>query len=335
MAPRLDDAPTVVSTFAGCGGSSLGFSIAGYRELLAVEYDDHAVQTFKLNFEGTPVFHGDIADLSVEEALNLCGIGPGELDVLDGSPPCQGFSTAGHRVMDDPRNSLFREFVRLLDGLRPRAFVMENVSGMVKGKMKLIFADILRMLRDCGYRVSARLLNAMYFQVPQSRQRMIFVGVREDLGVEPSHPRPINSLYPVSMAIGDFGNEPDIDSGHSWVDESPQGRNTKTWIKAHYAAQGVRYAGQIKRDRWGQPASTLLTSGFMKKYCYLRNSSCHPLYTRPYSAAERKRIASFPDQFVFVGTQGEIASRIGNCVPPLFMRAVAEHVRTAILNASQ
>jgi len=155
--------------------------MAGYRELLAVEWDDHAVATFRLNFPDVPVYHGDIAKLSVEECLRLAGIGPGELDVLDGSPPCQGFSTAGKRRMDDGRNTLFREYVRLLRGLRPKVLIMENVSGMVKGKMKLIFAEILKELKESGYHVSARLMNAMYYGVPQSRQRMIFVGVREDI----------------------------------------------------------------------------------------------------------------------------------------------------------
>jgi len=181
LQPKAEDAPTVISLFAGCGGSSLGYSMAGYRELLAVEWDDHAVETFRLNFPEVPVFHGDIAKLSVEECLKLSGLKPGGLDVLDGSPPCQGFSTAGKRRMDDGRNQLFREYVRLLRGIQPKVLVMENVSGMVKGKMKLIFAEILRELKESGYHVSGRLMNAMYYGVPQSRQRMIFIGVRSDL----------------------------------------------------------------------------------------------------------------------------------------------------------
>ncbi len=169
LKPREPDAPTAISLFAGCGGSSLGYSMAGFRELLAVEWDDHAVETFKLNFPEVPVWHGDIAKLSVEECLQITGLKSGELDVLDGSPPCQGFSTAGKRKIDDGRNQFFREYVRLLRALRP------------KGKMKLIFVEILRELKASGYQVSARLMNAMYFGVPQSRERMIFIGVREDL----------------------------------------------------------------------------------------------------------------------------------------------------------
>jgi site-specific DNA-cytosine methylase len=164
--------------------------MAGFREVLAIEWDAHAVECFKLNFPEVPIFHGDIAKLGVEEALALSGMKSGELDVLDGSPPCQGFSTAGKRVFNDPRNSLFREYARLLRGMKPKAFVMENVSGMVKGSMKLIFATILRELKSSGYRVSCRLLDASLLGVPQSRQRVIFVGVREDLNLEPEHPLP-------------------------------------------------------------------------------------------------------------------------------------------------
>jgi DNA (cytosine-5)-methyltransferase 1 len=128
LQPKAKNAPTVISLFSGAGGSSLGYSMAGFRELLAVEWDDNAVETFKLNFPDVPVYHGDIAKLSVDECLRLANVKPGELDILDGSPPCQGFSTAGKREFSDSRNQLFNEYVRLLRGLRPRVFVMENVD---------------------------------------------------------------------------------------------------------------------------------------------------------------------------------------------------------------
>ena len=189
LKPKAENAPTVISTFAGGGGSSLGYSMAGFRELLAVEIDNNAVETFRMNFPHVPVFHGDIGKLSVEGCMELAGITePGEFDVLDGSPPCQGFSTAGKRQMTDDRNQLFREYVRLLRGLQPKAFIVENVSGMVKGKMKIIFAEILRELKGSGYEVKAWLLNAKYFYVPQSRERMIFIGVRKDFWQDKSKP---------------------------------------------------------------------------------------------------------------------------------------------------
>ena len=201
LAPRRSDAPTVISTFAGCGGSSLGYSMAGFRELLAVEWDNNAVETFRLNFPDVLVYHGDICKLNVDECLELAGIQSGELDILDGSPPCQGFSTAGKRDLNDDRNQLFREFVRLLRGLQPKVFVMENVSGLVKGKMKLVFAEIMRELKASGYKVSCRLMNAMYFHVPQSRQRLIWIGVREDLETEPGHPGADGNYISVKRAL--------------------------------------------------------------------------------------------------------------------------------------
>ena len=172
--------PTVVSTFAGGGGSSLGYHQAGFEELLAVEWDDDAVQTLRDNFPDLPIYHGDISALTVEECMSLAGIKKGDLDVLDGSPPCQGFSTSGKRNFTDPRNTLFGEFVRLLEGLKPKVFVMENVKGMIKGAMKQIFLQIMAALRGAGYHVEAQVLNAKFYGVPQSRERVIFIGVRKD-----------------------------------------------------------------------------------------------------------------------------------------------------------
>lgn len=331
LAPRAANAPTVISTFAGCGGSSLGYSMAGFRELLAVEWDDNAVATFKLNFPDVPVYHGDIAGLSVEECLDLAGLQPGELDVFDGSPPCQGFSTAGKRVIDDPRNNLFKEFVRLLRGLQPKVFVMENVSGMVKGKMKLVFAEILRELKGCGYRVSARLMNAMYFNVPQSRERMIFIGVRSDMPAQQTYPSAIQ-LWTVGEAIGDLPEDQDESFHHIWIDEEE--RQTQTWRLAKAAPQGSRYGlfGSIKRHSWNKPTGTIQRSFIGAPY--LRNSGCHPLYTRTYSVREMARLCSFPDLFQWVGRWEPIA-RLGNVVPPFFMRAIAEHIRDTILVGAQ
>lgn len=343
LAPRTPDAPTVISTFAGCGGSSLGYSMAGFRELLAVEWDDNAVATFALNFPDVPIAHGDIAKLSVDEVLARTGLQPGELDVFDGSPPCQGFSTAGKRVMDDPRNQLFREYVRLLRGLRPKVFVMENVSGMVKGKMKLIFADILRELKASGYRVSARLLNAMYFHVPQSRERMIFVGVRNDLRIEPSHPKAESRPVTVREAIGAIASL--HNSSFDWRahPDRPFATLTKTKSHAHRVIdppaltplQRERYAAiqpgsahptrfSFVRIAWDAPSNTIVrergSGGLM-----------HPDEARLLAEWELKRAASYPDAFQFIGTYDDALARIGNSVPPLFMRAIARHIREHLL----
>ena len=293
-APREANAPTVISTFAGCGGSSLGYHMAGFRELLAVEWEQNAADTFRLNFPHVPLYHGDIAKLSVEECLRLAGVAPGELDVFDGSPPCQGFSTAGKREMGDARNQLFREYCRLLQGLRPKAFVMENVSGMVKGDFKLIFAEILRTLKGCGYRVKARLLNAMFYGVPQSRERMIFIGVREDIAREPSHPSGWSVPIPMREVVGDFAgrvvawrNKGGLHDYRSPDEVAP----TLDKGGGHVEVNG-------KRSRW------------------------------PLSIA--RLIGAYPSGFRFAGSECDGIARIGNAVPPLLMRSIARHVRTLI-----
>lgn len=329
LAPRADDAPTVISLFAGCGGSSLGYSMAGYRKLLAVEWDANAVETFRLNFPDVPVYHGDIAKLSVDECLQMMNLRPGELDVLDGSPPCQGFSTAGKRNLDDPRNQLFREYARLLQGLKPRVFVMENVSGMVKGKMKLVFADILRELKVSGYHVSARLMNAMYFNVPQSRQRMIFIGVREDLGIEPSHPIAQTSVIPVRDAWdGIINSDADIAAATYPVGLSQDRllRVMRPWEQgSKYTPNGSMFG--LKRLDFARPSRTVLRQDGSGVSC----ACCHPVEVRRVTIPELRRIGSYPDSFQFIGEYKHVWERIGNSVPPLFMRAIAEHIRDNIL----
>lgn len=301
LKPREPNAPTVISLFAGGGGSSLRYSMAGYHELLAVEWDKNAIETFHLNFPKVPFYHGDIAKLTVDECLRMAQIEPGQLDVLDGSPPCQGFSTAGKRVLDDPRNSLFKEFVRLLRGLKPKAFVMENVSGMVKGKMKLVFAEILRELKASGYKVKARLLNAMYFGVPQSRQRMIFIGIREDMQIESSHP--IGQSNPICAACV---VERLVD------DANPYGK---------------RDFNQAKRYLQHHAPSPTLTKSEVP-------GSDLPFFGKARIGSKgAARIGSFPDAYRFAGNWKDAVNRIGNSVPPLFMRAIALHVRV-ILNRS-
>ncbi|MCE3236121.1 MAG: cytosine methyltransferase [Vampirovibrio sp.] len=135
---RTSDIPKVISLFAGCGGSSLGYKLAGCEVLAAVEYDKNAAAVYRENFEGTRLYEADITLLDPESVLADLNLKPGKLDILDGSPHCQGFSMAGKRRMNDPRNRLFEEYVRFLKIMRPRAFVMENVPGLVIGNMRSI-----------------------------------------------------------------------------------------------------------------------------------------------------------------------------------------------------
>jgi DNA (cytosine-5)-methyltransferase 1 len=327
MAQRVEDAPTVVSLFAGGGGSSLGYTMAGYRELLAVEWDGYASATFHTNFPDVLVHEGDIASLSIEEVLSVTGLAPGQLDLLDGSPPCQGFSTGGKRELSDPRNGLFIEYVRLLEGLKPKVLIMENVAGLVRGRVRLVFAAIMRALKASGYVVSTRLLNTCYFGVPQSRQRLIFLGVRADLSTAPSHPKA--QAWPISVreALECVAQEPVPSLTPKYRELAPQVK------QGQCAADIDRGKGfqNLVRLRWDRAAPTITG---MNPGTGLA-TPLHPTEHRSLSIPEAKRLCSFPDEFTL--PDGSFQQRwgvLGNAVPPLFMRAIACHIKEVILSGS-
>jgi len=309
---------TYISTFAGCGGSSLGYKWAGGRGLAAVEFDANAVATYQANFPDTPVIAKDICLVTAEELMEVAGIKVGELDILDGSPPCQGFSTAGKRVITDPRNSLYREYVRLIEGLQPRVFVMENVSGMVKGKMKLVFREVMLALKSTGYRVRCKLLNAKYFNVPQSRERLIWIGVREDLGRDASFPKAQGKPVTVREALeGLMQSEKDLAPARL--------RDTWQMTRVLKGQEKKKHFGLVRLE-WDRPSNTIV-----KDAGNTTTGMIHPVEDRRMSIPEIKRLASFPDEFRFLGEYKDQWQRIGNCVPPRFAQAIAEHIRDEIL----
>lgn len=317
---KMKDKFTVVSTFSGCGGSSLGYQLAGGKILLAVELDENAVKTYNLNFPETPIYWGDIHNLTIKEILEVTGLKVGELDILDGSPPCQGFSMSGKREFCDPRNQLYNEYVRILKGLQPKVFIMENVSGLVKGKMKLIFKDILTELKNAGYNVKVRLMNAKYYNVPQSRQRLIFIGVRNDLNITPTHPKPQSKPITVKTALKgikpEFIKFPTNKFICSVINKVEPGEHfSKYHPKGHYF-------NYIKISQ-NKPIPTITKTGFGQMF----NQD-----GRYITINEIKKLASYPDNFKFIGKYEEQWARIGNSVPPNFMKAISNHVYTEILS---
>lgn len=321
----------VITTFAGCGGSSLGYKWAGGKVLAAVEWDDNAVSTYRLNHDGTLVLHRDIKTVTAEELLELTGLKPGQLDIFDGSPPCQGFSDAGKRQIDDPRNNLFREYVRLLRGLKPKTFVMENVSGMVKGDKKHIFAVIMRELKESGYWVKCRLIDMSYFGVPQARERVIFIGVHNDLHIEPTYPDP--QTRPISVRLAFEGIEDTVaPTLPDWLRKACREMRAGNYNTAYAEKAFQKYKGgtggarNTKLLSWDKCACTLVKSEIAT------TGLIHPDRERYLSVGEIKRIASFPDAFQFPGERKNAVERMGNCVPPRFMQAIAEHIYTHILS---
>lgn len=287
---------TVISTFTGCGGSSLGYKWAGFEELLAIDFDKNAVETFRLNFPEVPIWQRDICSVTAQEILEFCNIKVGELDVLDGSPPCQGFSTAGKRKVNDSRNDLFKEYVRLIKDLQPKVFIMENVSGMIKGIMKGKFNEILLTLKSLNYQVKCKLLNTMWYEVPQSRERLFFIGVRNDLNKQPEFPVPMKSYITVRDIL------PIIDKHH-------RGQFDK------------------KKKQTNCPAYTITKTSSMR---FIKNG----IEVKP-SISELKKISSFPDEYKFIGKFQEQWARIGNAVMPKQMYHIARCIKEKILNGEE
>lgn len=203
----------VASTFSGCGGSSLGYRMAGFQVVWANEFIPAARESYRANAAPYTVLDGrDIRTIQPGDILSATGLAEGELDLFDGSPPCASFSTAGKRAAgwgqvksySDTKqrtDDLFFEYARLIRGLRPKVFVAENVSGLVKGQAKGYFKLILQALKDCGYTVAAKVLDAQWLGVPQARQRLIFCGVRNDLGLSPAFPTPLPFRYSIREAL--------------------------------------------------------------------------------------------------------------------------------------
>lgn len=316
LAPRADDAPTVVSLFSGAGGSSLGYSAAGYRELLSAEWDKAAARVFRTNFPGVPVHEGDITQLS-PAVLNL---EPGELDLLDASPPCQGVSLTGLRRAGDERTQLWRQVVRLASVWRPRCVVLENVRGLVVGEMRAVFRDICSALREIGYTVEAQLIDASALGVPQKRLRVFIIGVRSDLGVPPAFPVP--TTRPVTVREAFAGLD---DPGEYLVPEGKGARIAALVEPGKSGSEALSSRGakpkhfSCKRLAWDRPSMTLVRdvregtgSGFL-----------HPSEARFLGIRELARVQSFPDQWDWCDMPyRDIHNLVGNSVAPMVGRAV-------------
>jgi DNA (cytosine-5)-methyltransferase 1 len=316
----------VFSTFSGGGGSSTGYKMANFRVVWANEFIPAAQETYATNHPWTILDRRDIRTVTAEDILEKTGLEPEELDIFDGSPPCASFSTAGKRekgwgkekaysdssqVTDD----LFFEYVRLLRGLRPKTFVAENVSGLVKGTAKGYFKLILEALKASGYRVSAKLINAAWLGVPQARERLIFVGVREDLKRDPVFPKPLPYCYTLEEGIAGLTTaiEPE-----SWMTSSATGRE---WKRLKVGEQSSKYF-QLVRCNPKLPVGTITASGGNPGLA----SISHPYECRKFSIGEVKRLSSFPEDYVLTGTYAQKYERMGRSVPPLMMRAILERL---------
>lgn len=335
----------VVSTFSGGGGSCLGYRMAGFRVLWANEFVEEAQKTYRANHPDTILDTRDIRTVTADEILAVLGMSAGEIDLFDGSPPCCAFSTCGKREKGwgKERNysdgktqrieDLFDEYIRLLKGLQPKTFVAENVSGMVKGASIGYFKEYLRKMKDCGYNVKAKLLNAKYLGVPQNRERLIFIGVRNDLGIDPAYPAPYPYVYTLNDSIRDVKNDPEeIKELTEEADRKAWGKvlkripkNPKRYIAGSDVTNGVSYFS-LRRESMFEPCTTICQSNGQ------RSGNCHPLEDRRFTIEEVKRIMSIPDDFILTGDYGQQWERLGRMVPPVMMMNVAKTIQKEVLD---
>lgn len=382
---EINDIPwngfTAASTFSGCGGSSLGYRMAGFKVAWASEFVAAARETYIANSPTTTVDDRDIRDVTPQDVLDALGIEPRQLHLLDGSPPCASFSTAGKRekswgqvkeYSDTAQRSddLFFEYARIVDGVQPCVFVAENVSGLVRGKAKGYFRDIMRALKRCGYKVQARVLDAQWLGVPQTRKRLIFIGVRDDLPAEPVFPAPLPYRYSVRDALpwitaqgggGSFGAGElrGTDRASPTIGASPTSGNgtcPASMVVADATEQPIDpETGEnidISHRAIGKEWARLFPGHASDKYFNLVRSHpdrpaatvtasagsvtlagvTHYSQPRKFTLTELRAICGFPEDFTLTGTYAQRWERLGRAVPPVMMSHIAAAIRDRILN---
>jgi DNA (cytosine-5)-methyltransferase 1 len=340
----------VVSLFSGCGGSSLGYKLAGFKVLLANEFMQSARDTYKANFPKTKIIDDDVRQVKASNILDLIKMKKGELDVLDGSPPCSAFSLAGKRARGwnhikpysedkvQRTDDLYFEFIRLLGDIQPRVFVAENVASLTYGVARGYFLSIIEGMRKAGYVVKASILNSMYFNVAQARKRLFFIGIREDLSkkynVFPSFPIPNNNYTTVFQAWqGLKQTKEEIDEAAKMGNSIKQMLSfVKSGKKASDTHPRKSYFSLARLDYYKpSPTVTVLAYNSLKEQSR-RAALCHPTEDRYLTIKELSRICSYPDDFIFTGNFSQKWERMARSVPPNLMKEVANNVRVNILD---
>ena len=344
---------TVISTFAGGGGSSTGYRLAGGNILCVNEFVEQARITYKENYPDTKILPDDIKQLTGKDFLETAGIQKGELDILDGSPPCSAFSMCGTLGKSGSKHSdgwgktkkysdgkiveniedLFFEYLRVAEEIKPKVIIGENVAGLLAGEAKLKLNEIVNTFEKIGYDVSYKILDASHFGVPQSRRRVIFIAVREDvteaIGLTFMN---IGSIFPTEnkdvVTAGEALEDLELDPEEvKWC--------TETWLNsAHYKDTAYLMPDDpdkvlggndfhpkgwhfnVKKMSRHHPAPTITTNADV----------CHFIAKRRLTIREIKRIMALPDDFIVTGSMSQKIERCGRMVPSLMMKAIAESV---------
>lgn len=312
-----------IELFAGAGGMALGLEKAGFHTLALNEFNHDACETLRKNRPNWNIIEGDIKSLTDKNLLELFSLEEGELDLLSGGAPCQAFSYAGKRLgLEDTRGTLFYHYAIFLKQLKPKMFIFENVKGLLTHDKGKTYATILNVFMNEGYKIYKGVLNAWNYDVAQRRERLITVGIRNDLAKKISFQFPKPQDYkPVLMDIlpncpkGEgmhYSKEKEkifalVPQGGWWKDIDPN--IAKQYMKSCWDNGGGR-TGILRRLSMEEPSLTITTSPAQKT-----TDRCHPLETRPLTIRESARCQSFPDDWEFVGSISSQYKQIGNAVP--------------------
>lgn len=318
----------VLALFSGCGGMDLGFTKAGGQIVWANDIDKDAANTYQKNL-GNHISCKDIYQVDPVEA-------PNDIDVIVGGFPCLGFTVAKgkHRTIEDDNNILYKQYIKILANKLPKYFLIENVPGMKSGsEFNSFFSQMMSDFQNVGinsektdykgYRVKYETLLASDYGVPQNRKRLIIIGTRNDLNIEPTYPKPthgkygnaINKIKPhltLKDAIGDLPNIFD--------ENFPNHTGTNHKVKIN------QYVGNRKLD-WTKPSPTITGRGSRSGGAVIHP---HPNCERRLSVRECARIQSFPDDFIFTGSNGANFAHIGNAVPPILAFHIAKEFKRII-----
>jgi len=321
---------TFVEVCAGAGGLSSGFINANFKPILLNDFDKNCCETLKINHKNVPVHHGSMIDIDYNKYKN-------KTDVLMGGVPCQSFSQAGKRKgIKDERGKLMLHFIKMVDEINPKIFLVENVKGLLsvdKGKtFKFIIDEFNKINR---YKISYKVLNSNDYSVPQNRLRLIIIGVRNDIKKTFTFPKE-HAYKPVLKDV--LTNCPESEGSiykpekYEVMRQVPQGG---CWInlpeEVQIAYMGASYnsgggrRGIAKRLHMNKPSLTILCSPQQKQ-----TERCHPIETRPLQVLESARIQSFPDDYKFYGSLAQKYKQIGNAVPPKMAHAIAQEIHNVL-----
>lgn len=324
-----------IDLFAGAGGMSLGFDNAEFENVLAVEYDKCFAETYSFNFPKHNLKVADIKSISNEEIKKI--VGNNKIDVIIGGPPCQGFSIAGkigRNFIDDERNELFKEFVRFVEVVKPRIFVMENVAALKTHNKGKTIEEIIKEFEKIGYTVKCDVLNAVNYGVPQQRRRIFVIGTlsKENKFI---FPKKTSKKMTIKEALKGL---PKLESGetsdipnHNAMNHSKQMLEKMSYVKdggdRNDIPEDIRpKSGDIRKYiRYNSNEPSICITGDMRKVFHFDQN-------RALTGRELARIQTFPDDFIFKGNAGKVQQQIGNAVPPKLAFQIANSVKEVLDN---